>query len=394
MKFPHFKAQAQWLGAVFCMTLLLSAHSAAVDAPQIVIPAPPELPAKAYFLQDFNSGRVIAENHADERLSPASLTKIMTAYVVFRELGAGNLKLTDLVTISEKAWRTSGSKMFVEVNQQVPVEDLIKGMIIQSGNDAGVALAEHIAGDETTFAQLMNQHAERLGMKNSHFINSHGDVSPEEQPQHYTSAHDIAIVTRAIIREFPEYYKWHSQKEFIFHGIKQLNRNKLLWRDPTVDGVKTGHTDAAGFCLVASAVRDNMRLISSVLGTKSDEARASTNQALLNYGFRFFETRTLYKANAKLAETKVWKGAQSTVPVGLKEDLLVTAPRKQYDQLRATLDADKEMTAPVEKGKVMGKVNIYLNDEVIMQAPLVALEDVAQGGVFRRMIDSVRLLAQ
>lgn len=371
--------------------MLAAGRSWAVE-PQIIVPAAPELPAKAYFLQDFNSGRVLAEANADERLPPASLTKIMTAYVVFHELGAGNLKLTDQVTISEKAWRTKGSKMFIEVNQQVAVEDLIKGMIIQSGNDAGVALAEHIAGDEATFAQMMNNQAERLGMKNSHFINSHGDVVQEDQADHYTTARDMAIVTRAIIREFPEYYKWHAQKEFMFQGIKQLNRNKLLWRDPTVDGVKTGHTEAAGFCLVASALREGMRLISVVLGGKSDESRASANQALLNYGFRFFETRPLYKAGEKLAESKVWKGVQSVVPVGLKEDLLVTIPRKQYDKLKANLEVDKEMTAPIEKGRVMGRVNIYLDDEVITQMPLVALQQVEQGGFFRRMVDSVRLM--
>ncbi|BBL71867.1 D-alanyl-D-alanine carboxypeptidase family protein [Methylogaea oryzae] len=359
---------------------------------QIMIPAAPELPAKAYYVEDFHSGRVLVESNADERLPPASLTKIMTAYVVFRELGNGNLKLTDLVTISQKAWHTEGSRMFIEVGKKVPVEDLIKGMIIQSGNDASVALAEHIAGDETIFAQMMNQQAERLGMKNSHFINSHGDVTPEVQAQHYTTARDMSIVTHAIIREYPQYYKWHSQKEFFFNGIKQMNRNKLLWRDETVDGVKTGHTEAAGFCLVASALRDGMRLISVVLGTKSDEARASSNQALLNYGFRFFETRPLYKAGEKLAEAKVWKGAESAAPMGLREDLYVTIPRKQYEKLKATMDMDKEIAAPIAKGQVLGRVNIYLNDEVITQAPLVALADVAAGGIFRRMMDNIRMI--
>jgi D-alanyl-D-alanine carboxypeptidase (penicillin-binding protein 5/6) len=371
--------------------LLAAARVAAEPMPmQVMIPAAPELPAKAYYLEDFNSGRVLAESNADERLPPASLTKIVTAYVVFRELGSGNLKLTDMVTISPKAWHTEGSRMFVEVNKQVPVEDLIKGMIIQSGNDASVALAEHIAGDETIFAQLMNQHAERLGMKNSHFTNSMG--LPD--PGHYTSARDLAIVTRSIIREFPQYYKWHSLKEFYFNGIKQMNRNKLLWRDDTVDGVKTGHTEDAGFCLVASALRDGMRLISVVMGTKSDEARASSNQALLNYGFRFFETRPLYKGGEKLAESKVWKGAEPAVPVGLRDDLYVTIPRKQYDKLKATMDLDKEMAAPIGKGQVLGRVNIHLNDEVITQAPLVALQEVAVGGVFRRLLDNLRLMMQ
>jgi D-alanyl-D-alanine carboxypeptidase (penicillin-binding protein 5/6) len=357
---------------------------------QILIPAPPDVASKSYFLEDFHSGRVLGEMNADERLPPASLTKIMAAYVVFRELGSGNLKLTDPVTISEKAWHTEGSRMFVEVNKQVPVEDLLKGVIIQSGNDASVALAEHIAGDESTFAQLMNQHAGRLGMKNTHFTNSMGLPDPE----HYTTARDLAIVTQAIIREFPQYYKWHAQKEFFFNGIKQLNRNKLLWRDETVDGVKTGHTDEAGFCLVASALRENMRLISVVMGAKSDAARASANQALLNYGFRFFETRQLYKANEKLAKVRVWKGTDSRVPVGLADDLYVSIPRKHYDRLKATVDVDKQVGAPVEKGKALGKVNITLNDEVVTQVPLVALKEVGEGGLFRRLIDQVRMMVE
>ncbi|TAN49197.1 MAG: D-alanyl-D-alanine carboxypeptidase [Methylococcaceae bacterium] len=386
--FKYCKAHFWCTVAVFMAGLLLGpAH--AVE-PQVMIPAAPDLPAKAYYLEDFHSGRVLAEFNADEHLPPASLTKIMTAYVVFRELGSGNLKLTDKVTISPKAWHTEGSRMFIEVNKQVPVEDLVKGMIIQSGNDASVALAEHIAGDDAIFAQMMNQHAERLGMKNSHFMNSMGLPDPE----HYTSARDLAIVTRAIIREFPQYYKWHSQKEFFFNGIKQMNRNKLLWRDETVDGVKTGHTEDAGFCLVASALREGMRLISVVMGTKSDEARASSNQALLNYGFRFFETRPLYKGGEKLAESKVWKGAQSAVPVGLRADLFVTIPRKQYDKLKATMDMDKEIAAPVSKGQVLGRVNIYLNDEAVTQTPLVALQDVAEGGFFRRLMDNIRLKMQ
>lgn len=355
-----------------------------------MIPAPPELPAKAYYLEDFHSGRVLAETNADEHLPPASLTKIVAAYVVFRELGSGRLKLTTMVTISPKAWRTGGSRMFIEVHKQVPVEDLIKGMIIQSGNDASVALAEHIAGDESVFAQMMNQQATRLGMKNSHFTNSTG--LPD--PAHYTTARDLSLVTRAIIREFPQYYKWHSQKEFFFNGIKQLNRNKLLWRDETVDGVKTGHTDEAGFCLVASALRDGMRLISVVMGSKSDEVRTSANQALFNYGFRFFETRPLHKALEKLAESKVWKGSESSVPVGLRDDLFVTIPRKQYDRLKATMELNKEIAAPVTKGQVLGRANIYFDNEVITQAPLVALQDVGEGGVFRRLLDNLRLMMQ
>lgn len=375
--------------AFFLLGALFVGRACAVEA-QILIPAPPDVASKAYYLEDFHSGRVLGEQNADERLPPASLTKIMAAYVVFRELGSGNLKLTDPITISEKAWHTEGSRMFVEVNKQVPVEDLLKGMIIQSGNDASVALAEHIAGDESTFAQMMNSHAERLGMKNTHFTNSMGLPDPE----HYTTARDLAIVTEAIIREFPEYYKWHAMKEFYFNGIKQLNRNKLLWRDDTVDGVKTGHTDEAGFCLVASAKREGMRLISVVMGAKSDAGRASANQALLNYGFRFFETRELYKASEKLADVRVWKGAETNVPVGLADDLYVTIPRKHYDRLKATVDVDKQVGAPVEKGKALGRVNISLSDEVVTQVPLVALKDVGEGGLFRRLVDQVRMMAE
>jgi D-alanyl-D-alanine carboxypeptidase (penicillin-binding protein 5/6) len=274
----------------------------ALSADQIVIPAPPDLGAKAIFLADFGSGRVLAESNADQRLEPASLTKIMTAYVVFRELAKGNLKLEDMVGVSEKAWRTEGSRMFAQVGAQISVENLLKGMIVQSGNDASVALAEHVAGDEAVFAQMMNQNAERLGMKNTHFKNSMGLPDPD----HYTTARDLFILTHALIEEFPEYYQWHAIKEFVFNGIKQTNRNQLLWRDSTVDGVKTGHTEGAGYCLVTSALRDGMRLIAVVLGAKSGNERAKANQTLLNYGFRFYETRALYKANEKLTEARKW----------------------------------------------------------------------------------------
>jgi D-alanyl-D-alanine carboxypeptidase (penicillin-binding protein 5/6) len=388
----HFKTPIAFV-AFFLLGALLTGRVWAVEA-QILIPAPPDVASKSYFLEDFHSGRVLGELNADERLSPASLTKIVAAYVVFRELASGNLKLSDQATISEKAWKTPGSKMFIEVGKQVPIEDLIKGMVIQSGNDASVALAEHIAGEESVFAQMMNQNAARLGMKNSHFVNSHGDVTPEERPQHYSTARDLAIATQAIIREFPEYYKWHAMKEFYFNGIKQLNRNKLLWRDESVDGVKTGHTEDAGFCLVASAKRDGMRLISVVMGAKSEAARASANQALLNYGFRFFETRQLYKANEKLAEVRVWRGERAHAPVGLAEDLHVTIPRKQYDGLKATVEVDKQVSAPVEKGKALGRVNITLNDEVVTQVPLVALKEVGEGGLIRRLVDQLRMLVE
>lgn len=364
-----------WLGVCFA-------------ADQILIPAAPELGAKAFVLIDYNSKRVLAEKNADQRLEPASLTKIMTAYVVFRELAKGNLKQDDMVTVSEKAWRTEGSRMFAQVGAQISVENLLKGMIVQSGNDASVALAEHVAGDESVFAQMMNQNAERLGMNNTHYKNSMGLPDPD----HYSTAHDLSILTQAMIEEFPEYYKWHSIKEFFFNGIKQTNRNRLLWRDPTVDGVKTGHTDGAGYCLVASALRDNMRLISVVLGTKSDNERASDNQALLNYGFRFFETRPLYKANEKLSEARVWKGDITLVALGLTREFFLTFPRGQYQNLKATMEINNSITAPVGLGDKLGTVKVSLNDQIVGQADLVALKAVATGGIFRRTIDHLQLM--
>lgn len=365
------------------LTFTLPAHA----ADQILIPAPPEIGAKAYLLMDFNSGRVLAEKDADQRLEQASLTKIMTAYVVFTELAKGNLKLDDMVTVSEKAWRTEGSRMFAQVGAQIPVESLLKGMIVQSGNDASVALAEHVAGDEAVFAQMMNQSAERLGMKNTHFKNSMGLPDPD----HYTTARDLAILTRAMIDEFPEYYKWHSIKEFLYNNIKQVNRNRLLWRDPTVDGVKTGHTSTAGFCLVTSALRDNMRLIAVVLGTGSDNERANANQSLLNFGFRFFETRPLYKANEKLAEARVWKGEITELPLGLTRDFYVTFPRGQYQNLKASMEINNSITAPVQKDDKLGQIKVALNDQPVAETSLIAMQAVPEGGIFRRAIDSVRL---
>jgi len=380
MRFP--------LPALFVLLSLLLQPARAADP--VLIPAAPEIGAKAYNLIDFNSGRVLAEKDAEQRLEPASLTKIMTAYVVFRELAKGNLKLEDMVTVSEKAWKTEGSRMFAEVGAQISVENLLKGMIVQSGNDASVALAEHVAGDESVFTQMMNQNAERLGMKNTHYKNSMGLPDPE----HYTTAKDLAILTRAMIEEFPEYYKWHAIKEFLFNGIKQTNRNRLLWRDPTVDGVKTGHTEGAGYCLVTSALRDGMRLIAVVLGTKSDNERANANQALLNYGFRFFETRPLYKSNEKLAEARVWKGTDSMLDLGLARDFHVTFPKGQYKLLQASMEIQNSVVAPVRKNDTLGAVKVTLNGQVVGQADLTALKDDEEGGLFRRSFDSLQLLFQ
>lgn len=357
-------------------------------AETLVIPPPPDVGAKAYILVDHFSGRVLAESNAEQRLEPASLTKIMTAYVVFRELAKGNLKLDTMVTVSEKAWRTEGSRMFAQVGAQISVENLLKGMIVQSGNDASVALAEHVAGDEAVFVQMMNQNAERLGMKNTHFKNSMGLPDPE----HYSTAHDLYLLTSSLIREFPQYYQWHSIKEFLFNNIKQTNRNKLLWRDPTVDGVKTGHTDGAGYCLVTSALRDGMRLIAVVLGTKSDNDRAKANQILLNYGYHWYETRALYKADEKLTEARVWKGDTPMAELGLTGDFYVTFPRNQYSSLKASMEVSNSTVAPVQKNDKLGAVKVVLNDQMIGQADLVALKPVPEGGFFRRALDSLQLM--
>ncbi len=353
----------------------------------VPIPAPPTIAAGGHLLIDFNSGRILAEKNAGERLEPASLTKIMTAYAVLRELKEGNISLDEQVLVSKKAWRTPGSRMFIEVNKKVSVEKLLKGMVIQSGNDASVALAEHVAGSEKTFANLMNKHARRLEMDNTHFVNSTG--LPAEE--HYTTAQDIAKVTAATIREFPEYYKWYAEKEYTFNKIKQHNRNKLLWRDNAVDGVKTGHTDAAGYCLVASAQHDSMRLISVVMGTKSEDARAKESQALLNYGFRFFETHRLYSAGEKLTQIRVWKGDKERVGLGITQDLYITIPRRQYEKLKAGMSISPKIMAPIQQGQSLGSVNIALEGETIAEVPLVALNRVAEGSLWQQAKDTALL---
>ena len=370
--------------------LVATAFQANAENTEITTPPAPNVAAKAYILQDFHTGKVLAENNADARLAPASLTKIMTVYVVFRELSSGHLHLDDVATISEKAWKTSGSRMFIELGNKVKIEDLLKGVIIQSGNDASVALAEHVAGNEATFADMMNQQAARLGMTNSHFKNSDG--LPMED--HYTSARDLAILTTALIKEFPDYYRWFSQKEFTYNNITQQNRNKLLSRDESVDGVKTGFTDDAGYCLVASALREDMRLISAVMGAKSANARASENQALLNYGFRFFESHRLYEGKKPLNEARIWKGADKTIPLGLAEDLYATIPRRQYNDLKGVITVDKKITAPVQEGAKHGSVKVTLKDEVIAEKDLIALKTVEQGNIIRRLTDSVLMMME
>ena len=370
-------------------TLLLLAAAILVATARAAVPVPqaPAVNARAYLVEDFHSGQTIAEKNPDQRVEPASITKLMSAYVIFQEIRNGTLSLEDRVQISEKAWRTPGSRMFVEVGTQVSVADLLKGMIIQSGNDATVALAEKVAGTEASFASLMNHHAAQLGMSGSHFVNSTG--LPD--PQHYTTAHDIARIAHALIEEFPEYYQWYSERQFTYNGITQYNRNKLLWRDESVDGIKTGHTDSAGYCLVTSAERGGMRLISVVLGTKSEEARADASQALLNYGFRFFETHKLYEGNNKLTRARIWKGATENVDVGLRDTLYVTIPRGQYNNLDAAMQLREQIIAPVSQDEVLGRVLIRLGDQLVAEKDLVALQPVDEGNFWQRIVDEALL---
>lgn len=351
------------------------------------IPEAPQLPVRGYILMDFQSAQVLAEINGDERLEPASITKLMTAYILYQALRDGTVKLTDQVKISEKAWRMEGSRMFIEVDTMVSVEDLLMGMVVQSGNDATVALAEHVAGSEEAFATLMNQQANRLGLADSRFVNSTG--LPD--PNHYTTVRDIATLVRALIEEFPDQYERYAIKEYTFNDIKQYNRNRLLWQDETVDGVKTGHTQSAGFCLVASARRDDRRLISVVLGADTERARFSASQALLNYGFRFFETHRLYAANRALTEVRIWKGATDTLPLGLVEDLYVAIPKGSYEAMQASMTVNTAVQAPAKKGAPYGTVTVALDDNIMAERPLVALRDVEQAGFFGRMVDQMRL---
>ena len=375
---------------IFKAFLILSWLSAALPAQAAPVPAAPKIAATGHLLMDYHSGAILAENNAGKRLEPASLTKIMTAYTVFRELEEGNISLNDQVLVSKKAWKTPGSRMFIEVGKQVSVDDLIHGMIIASGNDACVALAEHIAGNEEAFAALMNKHVLELGMENTHFTNATG--LPD--PNHYTTPEDILKVTRAIIREFPQFYPLYSIKEFTYNGITQKNRNRLLWRDPSVDGVKTGHTEAAGYCLVTSAKRENMRLLSVVMGTASDSARAKESQTLLNYGFRFYQTHRLFDGGETLKQLRVWKGEVDNLNLGLEEDLYVTIPRGSYNKLTARIHLKDSIMAPVPRGKVLGKVIIEHDGEIIKEVPLVALRGVREGGIIHNLVDSVLMIFQ
>lgn len=357
------------------------------DALPIPPPPAPES-AAAWILMDYASGQVLAGSNIDARREPASITKVMTSYVIAAEMAAGKVHADDQVMMSENAWRkggagTEGSYSGFEVNKTAPLVEMEKGMVVQSGNDAAIALAEHVAGSEQAFASLMNAYAQRIGMKHSHFVNPHG-LSAEG---HYSTAHDLALLGRALIRDFPVAYSYNKIKEFTVGPITQPNRNLLLWRDPSVDGIKTGHTSNAGYCLMASAKRGDQRLISVVLGDTSENQRAVDSQALLNWGFRFFETHALYDAGKEVARQKVWKGDADVVRLGVAQPLLVSLPRGKYAQLKPSMDVPKQLVAPIAKGQQIGTVKVTLDGKIVAQRPLVALEAVPEGGFFRRLWD-------
>jgi len=368
---------------IFSISALLMVLNSIASAVNIPVPEAPDINASAYILMDHNTGKVVAEKNVDETKDPASITKLMTAYAIYAALERGDISLNDDVLISEKAWRAIGSRMFIEVNKRVNLDLLLQGLIVQSGNDASIALAEHIAGDEASFADLMNHTAQQLGLKNTHFVNATGLTDPG----HYTTARDIALLSSAIIRDFPEEYKRYKQKQFTYNGIKQYNRNKLLWRDATVDGLKTGHTEAAKFCLASSALREDMRLISVVLGAPTKEARATQSQSLLNYGFRFYKTNTLYTAGQQLIEKRVRFGVEKQLSLGVAEDILITTARSHYKNIKPSIELASEIIAPISKGQVLGTVRIQLGDETLAEYPLVALQDIAEGSWWQKLMD-------
>jgi D-alanyl-D-alanine carboxypeptidase (penicillin-binding protein 5/6) len=360
--------------------------------PAIPLPPPPDLKARSFIVIDHDSRRVLAALEPDARQEPASLTKLMTAYVVFHALKQGRIKLDDMVTVSENAWRQAspklgGSAMYIEVGKQVSVENLLQGMIVQSGNDATMALAEYVAGTEPTFVQMMNSFVKELGLTGTHFTDSAGMPNPDQ----FITARDAALLASAVIRDYPDYYKWYSQKEFTWNGITQQNRNGLLWRDPTVDGVKTGHTKTAGYCLVVSAKRGGMRLVSAVMGTDSMRAREDANAALLNYGYNFFETRRIFVAGQPLTSVRVWKGAEPEVGLTLKRDLYVTGQRGRMGSVKAEFELPEHLVAPLSAQTALGQARIVVDGSTIASHDLYAAQDIPRGGIFRRGIDTVKL---
>jgi len=359
-------------------------------AEQSVLPPPPApaVAGKSYVLTDFNSGQTLVSQNANERIEPASLTKLMTAYLTFAALKQGRLSMEQTLPVSEKAWRTEGSRMFIEPNKPVTVDQLIHGMIIQSGNDACITLADAIAGSEETFAQMMNQQAQRLGMTNTHFVNSTG----LPHPQHYTTAHDLALLAAALIRDFPEFYPLYSIKEYKYNNIAQPNRNRLLWLDPYVDGMKTGHTESAGFCLITSARRGPRRLISVLLGADSDNARTMESQKLLNYGFQFFDTMRMYAKDQTVATLPVWKGSEHQLRAGFRQDMYIAIPRGYYSHLKASMTTTQPLLAPVSAGQRVGTLKLSLDGKPYAEYALTSLDNVQVGGIFSRTWDGLKLL--
>jgi len=356
-------------------------------AQSALIPSPPQIAGSSYILMDAKSGRIIMENNSHERLPPASLTKMMTAYIVERELDEGRISKTDMVPISVQAWKTEGSRTFVREGTSVSVENLINGVIVQSGNDASVALAEYIAGSEGAFVDIMNQQARLMGMEDTHFENATG----LPHSNHYSTAYDLAILARAIINDYPENYPIYAKKSFTFNNIQQPNRNGLLWRDDSVDGLKTGHTKEAGYCLVASAKRENTRFIAVVMGTKSPKAREQEVQKMLNYGFRYYESERLFRAGQGLMDARVWGGQSDQVAVGLTEDVYVTIPRNTRDELESTVDLDSVIKAPIKVGDELGRVKVSLKGDVLVDQPVLALNEIPEGGFFKRIWDAIKL---
>lgn len=377
----------KFIPLIALVILSLNAHAA-------TIPEAPSIDARSYVLLDYASGQVLAGRDEDMRVEPASITKVMTIYIAFDELKKSRIHLDDQVLISEKAWRqgidSSESRMFLEVGKRAKLEDLLRGVIIQSGNDASVALAEHIAGSEQVFAGLMNQYAQRLGMKNSHFA----DASGMPDPNHYTSAHDLAILARALIHDFPDQYKIFSEREFVYNGIKQGNRNILLGMDPGADGVKTGHTRAAGYCLLSSIQRDGRRLIAAVMGTNSIKYRAQASLELLNYGFRFFDTVQMFGPAQPASTMRVWKGTEQELPVGVAQPIVLALPRGAREQLQVSSQITGKAVAPIQAGQPLGMVTVSLEGKVIRSEPLVALKAIPEGSLWQQVTDSVRMLVQ
>ena len=379
-----FKSLFRSASLVYALLLMFTGNALAQT---VLIPAPPQVAGSSYLLMDPKSGHILMENNSAERLPPASLTKMMTAYIVERELDEGRIAMKDMVPISVKAWKTEGSRTYVREGTRVAVEDLLRGVVIQSGNDASVALAEYIAGSEDAFVDIMNQQAQLLGMQNTSFENATGLPSPN----HYSTAHDLALLAQAIINDYPENYPLYAEKHFTFNNIRQPNRNSLLWRDESVDGLKTGHTEEAGYCLVASAKRDDTRFIAVVMGARSSESRSQEVQKMLNYGFRYYQTERLFSAGQELIQSPVWGGVANNLSVGVLEHVNVTIPRGVRDQLESTINLDSVVKAPISIGDELGRVKIAFQGEVLVDRPVLALVDVPEGGFVKRIWDSVKL---